>query len=97
MPVKFDNNDQRYLDWLSAHRKGYVVNKLRGSSPHYMLLHRATCHWINKLKPPALPGGFTERGYVKICADSVDELRQWCKQHGSANGSFSSRCQVCKP
>jgi len=97
MPVIFDNDDRRYLDWLSSHRKGYVVNTLRGYSPRYMLLHRATCHWISQLKSPARAGGFTERALVKICADTVEELHQWCRRHGSENGTFSSRCPTCKP
>jgi hypothetical protein len=97
VPVVFDNDDRRYLAWVASHPKGYVVNTLRGYSPHYLLLHRACCHSINKLRPPARPGGFTERALVKICADTVEALRQWCKQHGSAIGSFSKRCPICKP
>jgi len=61
-----------------------------------MVLHRATCPSISEYKGQALPGGFTERQYIKICADNLDFLKRWLRQHGRPDGSFSSECACTK-
>jgi hypothetical protein len=97
MPVEFNSDDEPYLAWLGAHPAGYVLNTERAHSPEYMVLHRANCPSISVLVPPARPGGFTERDYVKVCADSVADLSAWVRLHGRPSGSFSERCPRCNP
>jgi hypothetical protein len=93
----FTDNDGAYLRWLRAHPNGYVVNTTRGLSLNYMVLHRARCTSISDYRG-AEPGAFTERGYVKACAETVDELRAWVRANGRRVGTFTSeQCLMCKP
>ncbi len=94
----FDDSDTVYLDWLHSHQEGYVLNRRRGSSSQYIVLHRATCDRIQKYTKMAKPGGFTERDYIKVCAIRVDDLHDYVKSKGGRpDGSFSKECPVCKP
>ena len=94
--VEFADDDEAYLRWLSQNPEGHVVNTARVMNPNYMVLHRATCPHISKLEPE-LRGGFTERGYLKICSAHVEPLREWVRRHGREDGSFSSECNSCHP
>lgn len=98
-PVQFFNDDDDgYQRWLADHPNGYVVNTSRTISPTYMVLHRATCRSISEYKPQHAPGAFTERDFVKACADTVVDLRRWVRGHGRPDGSFTSdTCPQCKP
>lgn len=94
----FDDQDQPYLAWLLHHTGGFVLNRHRGESASYLVLHRATCRSIQGYNNRARPGGFTSRKYIKICADTVPELVQYARTKGGLpDGSFSSRCKLCSP
>lgn len=95
--VEFSGSDTTYQQWLSQHSSGFVINTERTKKPGYMVLHTTQCKHISQYKTMALTGGFTERLYVKICADNIDSLRAWTKQNGRPDGSFSSECSHCKP
>jgi hypothetical protein len=46
----------------------------------------------------ARPGGFTTRGYIKVCSDSLAELQQYARGRGGRpDGSFSAKCRSCSP
>jgi serine/threonine protein kinase len=94
--VEFTGDDEAYLRWLSQNPEGYVVNTTRAINPNTMVLHRSTCPHISKLEFE-LRGGFTERGYVKICSARVEPLREWVRRHGRGDGSFSRECNSCRP
>jgi hypothetical protein len=96
-PQEFAGNDQPYLRWLEAHPGGFVLDTSRNKDPGYMVLHRAACHFIARYLPPAEPGAFTERAYIKVCAPDVEGLERWVKKHGRPDGSFSRTCSVCSP
>ena len=92
--LAFFDNDAAYLDWLASHRDGYVVNVLRSLSSGYVVLHRATCPHISR---PREPGAYTERGYRKLCGETLADALDaptWC---GRSKGSFSTRCSHCGP
>ena len=74
---------------------GFVLNARRRLVPSYMVLHRSTCPSISQSTRMARDGGFTERGYVKVCATDAQALRDWVRQHGRADGSFSKECGCC--
>ena len=96
-PQEFAGGDQPYLRWLEAHPGGFVLDTSRNKDPGYMVLHRAACHFIARYLPPAEPGAFTERAYIKVCAPDVEGLERWVKKHGRPDGSFSRTCSVCCP
>jgi hypothetical protein len=93
----FDSDDSPYYRWLEMHPHGYVLNTSRGRSADHMVLHSAKCPHISQPLHESASGGFTERDYIKICADSIDALQEWVRAHGRPDGSFSSECQKCKP
>jgi 5-methylcytosine-specific restriction protein A len=94
----FDNRDKPYLAWLKSHPSGFVLNRRRGKSDGYLVLHRATCAKIQDYNEMARPGGFTTRGYIKICADTVEELHLYARVRGGrGDGSFSAKCSMCNP
>jgi hypothetical protein len=97
MATVFDSGDGPYQDWLAANPDGYVINTVRSKSASYMVLHRARCSTIRNYTKMAGEGGFTERAYIKVCSTSVDDLRNWVRQHDRPDGSFSKECGHCKP
>ena len=91
---EFDHNDTSYLHWLQDYPEGYVLNvRRKRPSSGYVVLHRSTCAAISN--PKQNHGAFTERGYRKICAETVDELRVAALAEGRLDGSFTKECSVC--
>lgn len=97
MPVIFDASDDLYRQWLAHNPNGYVINTRRTMPASYMVLHRAGCAKIRDYNLMARQGGFTERHYIEICSPNVADLREWVRQHGRLDGSFSRECSICKP
>jgi hypothetical protein len=94
----FDGHDKLYKAWLQDHPAAYVLNRRRGNSDNYLVLHRASCGKIGNYTQMARPGGFTERSYIKICSDSLDALHVYARgKGGRPDGSFSSKCRLCSP
>jgi hypothetical protein len=94
---EFDGNDAQYQIWLRQHHEGFVLNRLRGKSDSYLVLHRATCPTISTYNKMARPGGFTERKYIKVCATSIEPLKAYARTIGRSDGSFSGKCSRCNP
>ena len=78
----FDDRDVPYLTWLHEHPNGFVLNRRRGKSNGYLVLHCAGCRTIKDYNNMARPGGFTARAYIKVCADTVAELEQYARTKG---------------
>ncbi|HIL96934.1 MAG TPA: hypothetical protein EYG51_13585 [Pseudomonadales bacterium] len=91
----FDGSDKHYLQWLADNRLGWVINARRSLTPTYMVLHRANCRTVHDYNDMARPGGFTERSFIKVCANDLAELRQWTARHGRSDKSFSKECSLC--
>ena len=92
MAILFRDDDASYLTWVIEHPGGFVVNLRKNFDPTYLVLHRAMCPSIRKY--PGMyrnPGGFTERGYMKLCSLSINDLESYLKKHPP----FSSRCGLC--
>ena len=86
----FRNNDAGYLAWLAAHCDGFVVNCHAQPLATYLMLHRASCTWIN----PPRSKNWTTVGYIKVCASSVADLEAWA--HGATGGALQP-CKTCRP
>ena len=48
--LHFAHNDAGYLDWLTRHTDGFVINTYATPSPGYLKLHHATCSSISRLQ-----------------------------------------------
>jgi hypothetical protein len=97
MPVIQFQNDDEYRRWLDENPSGFVVNTTRPPSPDYMVLHAASCGYLREPSHETEPGGFTERGYTKVCAPDIESLRSWVEVNGRQNRSFSNECSRCHP
>ena len=94
----FTGDDEAYQYWLSTHPEGFVLNVRRSMDPvAFSALHRASCSSIREYTSVAQEGGFTERQYVKVCADSVRALREWVRERGAPAGRFTLECAQCEP
>lgn len=94
----FDNQDCEYLDWLTKHPNGYVLNRYRYKSDGYLILHKADCEKIRSYNKMAQPGGFTSRSYIKVCADTISDLEDYVRTNGGRpDGTFTRRCSKCGP
>jgi hypothetical protein len=94
--IIFSEDDGSFGKWLKKNPSGYVVNTTRIPSSMDMVLHRARCKTPEQRSmtpPPGKPGD----GYTKICSTSLEALRDWVRDHGRADGTFSTTCQVCQP
>jgi hypothetical protein len=90
-------DDQTYQQWISQNAFGFVINTRKNISPDYMVLHTSSCRSINELSSNASDDAFTKNGYIKICSDSIESLRNWVSEHGRPDGTFSAECQKCNP
>lgn len=92
-PITFQKDEAGYLKWVKKNPSGFVLNTKASLSPDYMVLHRASCKLVTGYLGKATAGGFTERGYRKICADAFAPIQYWVK----SNGGFLSTCSHCGP
>ncbi len=93
--IRFSDDDVSYLAWVAAHPDGFVLNVRHTPDRNYVVLHRASCKSISN--DTHAPNAYTGRGYRKICATSVAELKLAAKSEGRSDGTFSKRCGLCRP
>lgn len=91
---EFPDDDEEYTRWTGKHPTGFVLNVRSVPAPSYTVLHRATCLTISR---PRDGGAYTGRGYRKVVAETVEDLRRYTRSLGRADGSFSGVCGQCDP
>jgi hypothetical protein len=84
----FIDDDIGYLQWLTAHPDGFVMNADRNPVPAYLLLHRTSCHTISGT--PARGSRWTG-DYIKFCGrrHELEEFAR-CNVGGEARA-----CGLC--
>jgi hypothetical protein len=92
----FDKSDADYFKWLAAHPKGFVLNTTRKKNPKDLVLHRPTCRTISGYSGKQKPGAFTERDFIKVCADKEEALLEWVRHNYGPKVEFSNKCGHCK-
>jgi hypothetical protein len=88
---RFQDDDRGYVNWVAAHRSGYVMNIQRGLNPSDARVHHASCRTIIG-EPPR--GGPWTGPYVKLCSTELTELDAWAK---TRFGRAITRCRICHP
>ena len=91
---EFSDDDVGYTNWIKDHPAGFVLNVRSAPSQSYAVLHRTSCPSISRLRDD---GAYTSRGYRKVTADTVDELRHYVRSLDGNDGSFSATCGLCVP
>ncbi|MGE2835436.1 hypothetical protein [Mycobacterium sp. SMC-4] len=89
--VEFRDDDDGYLQWLTGHPNGYVINIARNYSASGARLHLASC---NEIKGTKYPGKALTGSYVKRCADDVHHLMQWASETVRRE---IQPCGTCRP
>jgi hypothetical protein len=90
----FTSNDAEFLQWCDDHRSGFVVSARRKAGANSIVLHKASCLSVTQRRTP---GAYTERGHIKCCADSIDDLRVELRRHLSGAELKLRDCPLCKP
>ena len=90
----FSDDDAGYLNWIAENPDGFVLNIERSERPEYLVLHRANCWSIAR---PRDDGAYTDRNYQKVVASDLNDLRDFAREVGRADGSFSKVCGLCQP
>ncbi|MGH3928319.1 MAG: hypothetical protein ACRDTT_36570 [Pseudonocardiaceae bacterium] len=84
----FVDDDTGYLQWLTAHPDGFVLNADRNPTPAYLVLHRASCHTISGT--PARGSRWTG-DCIKICG-MQHELEEFARANV---GGEARACGLC--
>ena len=88
--VQFVNDDDGYIRWLRENPHGLVVNSNRVPVSNYLMLHRASCSWINSPNRT----NWTTTGFIKTCSTDVTALVEWARREV---GGTLKPCGVCRP
>jgi len=91
MVAIFIDDDNGYLQWITANPEAFVVNCARKPGPTYLKLHRATCRTVTGT--PANGQRWTTL-YAKVCSASVQALRTLANEWV---GGQLSPCRRCNP
>jgi hypothetical protein len=86
----FLDEDRSYLNWISHHREGYVLDCLRQPTPRHLVLHRATCSDIRIAKSKRTH--WTTGRHMKGCSLDAGELRAWTLEQVQAEPECCSEC-----
>ncbi len=88
--TQFVKDDNGYIRWLAQNPDGFVVNSNRVPVSSYLILHRASCKWINT----SARTNWTTTGYIKTCSNDLTALMEWAKRE--VGGSLKP-CKSCQP
>jgi len=93
----FDKEDGPYLRWMDAHPTGFVLNIERRPGSKIMVLHKSKCGHIASYASGYKENPFTGQDTIKVCSETIDELRHWIRSERSASEGFSHYCRSCSP
>ena len=85
---RFVDDHDSYLEWLTAHPEGFVINTERSPRAAYVMLHRSSCRTIGGT--PTRGGQWTH-DYIKVCGDR-NELEEFA---GLDVGGPAQPCALC--
>jgi hypothetical protein len=91
---KFADDERGYRTWVTQHPRGYVLVSWNPPRPEYISVHRADCHCINPVKATRVKN-WTHL-YVKVCADTLPEIRDWADAAFGRDRHELQPCGHCK-
>ncbi len=90
-PIVFDKSDKPFQVWINRYPRGFVLNTKRSPGADYLWVHHGECPSLSGYTSLQKPGAYTERIYIKVCAQTTGSLAAWAV----ANRSKSQRWTVC--
>ena len=94
MSVIIPKTDEEYQQWIKENLVGFVLNTNKTPTSKYMCLHTNKCFSITELSSSATEGAFTKNSYIKVCANSIQDLEKWLTDNDLM---LSKECQHCNP
>lgn len=88
--LEFRVDDDSYLDWIATHKGAWVVNANRNPKSSYLQLHTA---WCPTISDPRRAGAYTERQYIKFCAERKEDLDSYFEARLSTKPRWN--CTQC--
>ena len=94
--IVFRDDERGFVNWISGNSGGFVVNTRTELDTDYVVLHSANCGSMRNYRGmDQNPGGFTERGYQKICAASFDEILSHLVAETGNENPITKYCSLC--
>lgn len=87
----FIEDDRAYQNWVTRHRRGFVVDGRRRSGWRDLVLHRATCPHIRSRADRRTH--WTTAGKFKACALNPQELQLWAEEETGEDAGVCGECQ----
>ena len=95
MLEQFDACDAPFVTWLESNVDGYVANTERRNDSSLFRIHRSECRSLRQSHPAHREGAYTAYDYIKICSDSLSELKDWASRQ--RRNATVVRCDICNP
>lgn len=90
--ILFLDEDRAYLNWVTHHRTGFVLDCLRQPTKAHLTLHRATCPEIKQA--PTKRTHWTTGRHMKGCGLDPAQLQAWAVEQA---GCEAPGCPLCTP
>jgi hypothetical protein len=90
--ILFLDEDRAYLNWVTHHRTGFVLDCLRHPTKTHLVLHRATCPEIKRSESKRTH--WTTGKHMKGCSIDLGQLQTWAKEQTEHDPTF---CPQCSP
>lgn len=88
--IVFLDEDRAYLNWVTHHRAGFVLDCLRHPTKAHLVLHRATCPEIKHSSSKRTH--WTTGKHMKGCALDVEQLNVWATDQTEHEAADCPRC-----
>lgn len=90
----FEKDDLGLHQWAAKNPNGYVLSTRMTPATTFARMHRVACH-LYKFDAGSKDANPFTRRYVKVCAETPDELVEWAKDNRPKANVQS--CQSCAP
>lgn len=90
--ILFLDEDRAYLNWVTHHRQGFVLDCLRHLTKSHLFVHRATCPAIKHAESKR--SHWTTGKHMKGCSLVLEQLITWAKDQTDHEPTF---CPDCSP
>lgn len=92
----FNYGDEPFLQWMHSNTEGFVLNATSGENSSYLLFHKSQCRHISGYTSTQSLGAFTERSYIKVCANEPSDLVSWARINRPKVMEYTA-CKTCVP
>ena len=90
--ILFLDEDRAYLNWVTHHRQGFVLDCQRNPTKSHLVIHRATCPAIKHADSKR--SHWTTGKHMKGCSLVLEQLTMWAKGQTEHEPTF---CPDCSP